>query len=57
MIKEPGPKDPGLRCPKCGCPHLPVDYTRNKLGKIIRKRICRNCGKEMLTKEVPVIDG
>lgn len=43
--------DGGVRCPKCGCPHCPVDYTRQKPKKIMRKRSCRNCGRSFITYE------
>lgn len=47
------PKDPakGLACPRCGCRHLPVVYTRPKPGHILRVRECRHCGKRMSTRE------
>ncbi|MEX2388790.1 MAG: hypothetical protein WD534_13005 [Phycisphaeraceae bacterium] len=48
------PRDPeerGLRCPRCGCGHLPVVYTRPKPGCILRVRECRHCGKRLSTRE------
>jgi len=41
----------GLRCRACGCPHLPVLYTRRKPGHILRVRRCRHCGRRMITRE------
>lgn len=42
----------GVSCPDCGCEHLPVYYTRRRRGgKIIRVRICRHCGRKVLTTE------
>lgn len=48
------PRDPerrGLICPRCGCRHLPVVYTRPKVGGILRVRQCRHCGKRISTRE------
>lgn len=45
------PKDEGLMCPKCGCRHLPVQYTRQRNGYIMRVRECRYCGRRMTTRE------
>ncbi len=42
----------GLRCPDCGCGHLPVVYTRPQLkDKILRRRQCRHCGRRITTVE------
>jgi transcriptional regulator NrdR family protein len=42
----------GLVCPKCGCGHFRVIYTRPmRDGRIIRRRECRNCGRRVLTSE------
>ena len=43
----------GLACTQCGCRHLPVNYTRQRRGFILRVRECRNCGKRMVTRERP----
>lgn len=42
---------PGIQCPRCGCRHLPVLYTRQRLKKIMRIRICRHCGRRLMTYE------
>jgi len=42
----------GILCPRCGCRHLEVNYGRHRQGYYFRKRVCRNCGKEVRTKEV-----
>lgn len=48
--KEP-PKG-GIRCPKCGCRHLPVVYTRDAvMGRRERLRECRHCKKRFRTYE------
>ena len=45
----------GLRCPKCGCGHFCVVYTRSTWGgRIIRRRECRHCGRRMTTLEKPI---
>lgn len=42
----------GLRCPRCGCQHFRVVYTRHaRGGKIMRNRECRHCGKRVITYE------
>ena len=41
----------GLECPKCGCRHLPVWYTRQRPGHILRVRKCRHCGRKVMTRE------
>jgi transcriptional regulator NrdR family protein len=42
----------GLRCPKCGCAHWRVIYTRARPGgRLVRRRECRNCGKGVITTE------
>lgn len=51
-----GPEDDeademGPECRRCGCVDLPVYYTRKRAGKIVRRRICANCGQGMTTVE------
>jgi DNA-directed RNA polymerase subunit RPC12/RpoP len=41
----------GIRCPACGCRDLHVVNTIVQLGRIIRYRQCRHCGKRIRTKE------
>jgi hypothetical protein len=41
----------GLVCPKCGCRDLRAYYTRARRDYILRKRICRHCGREIMTRE------
>ncbi len=42
----------GLVCPKCGCRHFYVIYTRPAWGnRIIRRRRCRDCGARITTTE------
>jgi hypothetical protein len=41
----------GLACPKCGCHHFDVVYTRPKRGCIRRLRECHHCGHRMPTWE------
>ena len=45
----------GLECPRCGCAHFRVVYTRPLSGnRIVRKRECRHCQRRMLTVEKAV---
>lgn len=48
---NPPKRDLGLQCPKCGCRHLPVWYTRKRPGHILRVRRCRHCGRRVTTRE------
>jgi ribosomal protein S27AE len=41
----------GLACPRCGSDELPVDYTRDKPGRIDRRRECKKCGAFVVTSE------
>ena len=50
-VKKEQPVEPGLKCPECGCSHLPVWYTRSRGDKIVRVRKCRNCGRRVSTTE------
>ncbi|MGW8256624.1 MAG: NrdR family transcriptional regulator [Thermoguttaceae bacterium] len=45
------PSAQGLECPKCGCRHLYVVYTRQRMKKILRVRECRHCGRRITTWE------
>jgi len=42
---------PALACPACGCRHLPVYRTQQRPGYIVRQRICRHCGRRIITRE------
>lgn len=48
------PKDRpvGLVCPRCNCADLRVLNTRSSMGRIVRYRQCRHCGKRVTTYEV-----
>jgi transcriptional regulator NrdR family protein len=48
----------GIKCPECGSQDLPVFYTRNKFGRVVRMRVCAGCGSRLLTAEriVSVVD-
>jgi DNA-directed RNA polymerase subunit RPC12/RpoP len=41
----------GIKCSRCGCRHLLVVYTRPRDGHIVRGKVCRHCGKKILTRE------
>ncbi|QDV26658.1 NrdR family transcriptional regulator [Aureliella helgolandensis] len=41
----------GLQCPSCGGNDLPVWYTRKRLNKTLRMRICSGCGRRLITYE------
>lgn len=48
---KPPLRQTGLVCPRCGCRDLRAYYTRAKQDHILRKRICRHCGHEVITRE------
>jgi len=48
---KPARDDLGLTCPSCGCRHLPVWYTRQKPGYVLRVRLCRHCGRRVTSRE------
>jgi transcriptional regulator NrdR family protein len=41
----------GVPCPKCGCCHLRVIYTRHAFARTVRKRECQRCGHRFFTTE------
>jgi ribosomal protein L33 len=48
----PGMRDEkGLVCQHCGCRHFFVHWTKQHNNYIERKRVCRHCGRWMLTRE------
>lgn len=47
----PTKKRRGIQCRSCGCRDLRVLETRQSDGYIVRRRICRNCGKRCTTRE------
>jgi DNA-directed RNA polymerase subunit RPC12/RpoP len=48
----PGSREGGVKCPECGCRHMPVWATRPEANRIKRTRRCRNCGTEIITYEM-----
>jgi hypothetical protein len=56
MKEKPPAAEPekpvGLVCRACGCRHFEVGWTRQRSGgRILRSRICRNCGTAKHTVE------
>jgi transcriptional regulator NrdR family protein len=50
----PGQSPPparGIECPRCGCRHFYVVYTRPRDGQIVRRKECRHCGRRITTWE------
>jgi transcriptional regulator NrdR family protein len=44
--------DVGIECPACGCRHFQVTHTEPlRDGRIRRRKVCRYCGKKVLTYE------
>ena len=51
-VWPPRDRPVGLVCPKCGCADLRVLNTRYVMGRIVRYRLCRHCGRRVTTYEV-----
>ena len=47
-------KTGGIRCPECGSRELRVHMTRQESDRVRRVRICRRCGKQIMTAETLV---
>jgi len=45
------PEGPGIPCPRCGCTHHRVVYTRQVANFTRRRRECRHCGRQFWTTE------
>jgi transcriptional regulator NrdR family protein len=51
-VTEDAPR--GLVCRTCGCRHFRVLYTRRAWGgRLLRRRVCRHCGRRITTYEQP----
>ncbi len=54
--QKPPEETKAFACPKCGCKHLPVLYTRKaRWGKreiVRRRRECRQCGHRVTSSEI-----
>jgi len=51
----PEQRQRGLECPRCGCRHFRVLYTRRAWGgRILRRCECRHCGRRVTTYETAV---
>ena len=45
----------GIECPRCGCRHFRVLYTRRACGgRLLRRRECRHCERRITTYEKSV---
>lgn len=51
LIPPTKPEPAGLACPKCGCHHFEVERTKPMVGRIMRRRVCRHCGRKVTTYE------
>jgi len=44
----------GIVCPRCGCCHFRTTHTEPlPSGRIRRRKVCRHCGRRMVTYELP----
>lgn len=48
---ERKPISSGMRCPVCDCCDLRAWATRRRAERIVRVRVCRNCGERVTTVE------
>jgi hypothetical protein len=46
----------GLRCRECGCSDFRTINTRLTAGGVLRRRLCRHCGRRMSTREEYLAD-
>lgn len=47
--------DRGISCPKCGCRHFYTTHTEPlRDGRVRRRKVCRYCGRRIVTYEVPI---
>jgi transcriptional regulator NrdR family protein len=55
MKPSPTPESPrGIECPKCGCRHFHTTHTEPlRDGRIRRRKLCRHCGRRVVTFEAP----
>jgi transcriptional regulator NrdR family protein len=53
MKRDQPPQTPrGIECPKCGCRHFYTTHTEPlRDGRIRRRKICRQCGRRVVTFE------
>lgn len=56
LAKMGGASPLGIPCPDCGCKDWRVYYTRPAEGKVKRMKICRNCGRKLMTIERSIHD-
>lgn len=55
-MKHPRKREPnrGLECPQCGCRHFYTTHTEPlRDGRIRRRKVCRHCGRKIVTYESP----
>jgi len=44
----------GISCPRCGCRHFHTTHTEPlRDGRVRRRKVCRYCGRRIVTYEVP----
>lgn len=49
--------DRGIACPLCGCRHFCTTNTEPlRDGRIRRRKVCRHCGRKIVTHETPLND-
>lgn len=53
---DDGEQVQGIRCSACWCRHFYVTHTNRVGRRIKRRRICRNCGKPLITWELAQSD-
>jgi len=52
--ERPSKDELGIRCPRCGCRHFKTTNTEPlRDGRIRRRKLCRHCGRKVVTFEAP----
>lgn len=46
-----GQSDLGVKCPECNCADMRVYRTIRHQDRIVRVRVCRHCGRRVVTYE------
>ena len=47
----------GIECPNCGCRHFLTTHTEPlRNSQVRRRKVCRHCGKKVVTYETPLTE-
>jgi transcriptional regulator NrdR family protein len=55
---KPTSSERGIVCPRCGCRHFKTTHTEPlRDGRIRRRKVCRHCGRKIITFEATPASG